>query len=177
MKSSISRMNRCICSRSWACSLLQALDCSRSATFNSISTRMAAPSLHNRWALSPWAARSCSTAGSANPTLMYVDTSMGYWVFDARDESRNSWLLGGYVSGIAPIVELHYTTNLQPISTHVAGITSEFAGEDILDMTAGLSFQLGPMSNLTVAGCVPLLTNLRDKDFDSEVIVEFDRHF
>jgi len=112
-----------------------------------------------------------------DPTLMYVDMSVGYWLFDARDESRNSWLLGGYISGIAPIVELHYTTSLQPFTTHVTGITSEFAREDILDMTAGLSFQLGPMSNLTVAACAPLRTTLRDKEFDSEVIVEFDRRF
>ena len=112
-----------------------------------------------------------------DPTLMYVDISVGYWLFDARDESRNSWLLGGYVSGIAPIAELHYTTSLQPFTTHVTSITSEFAREDILDLTAGLSFQLGPMSNLTVAGCAPLLTSTRDKDFDSEIIVQFDRHF
>ena len=112
-----------------------------------------------------------------DPTLLYVDVSVGYWLFDARDESRGSWALGGYVSGIAPIVELHYTTSLQAFSNHVSTITSAFAGEDILDMTGGLAFQLGPMSNLTLAACAPLLTSQRDKEFDSELIVEFDRHF
>ena len=112
-----------------------------------------------------------------DPTFLYVDVSVGYWLFDARDESRRSWLLGGYVSGIAPIVELHYTTSLQAFSTHVSTITSPYAGEDTLDLTGGLAFQLGPMSNLTLAACAPLLTSQRDKEFDSELIVQFDRFF
>ena len=112
-----------------------------------------------------------------DPTFLYVDVSVGYWLFDVRDESRGSWALGGYVSGIAPIVEMHYTTSLQAFSTHVSTVSSPFAGEDTLDMTAGLSFQLGPMSNLTLAACAPLLTSQRDKEFDSELIVEFDRFF
>ena len=87
-----------------------------------------------------------------DPTFMYVDMSVGYWLFDARNESRCAWLLGG-VSGIAPIVEMHYTTSLQAFSTHVATITTEFAREDILDMTGGLAFQLGPCSNLTLGAC------------------------
>ncbi len=112
-----------------------------------------------------------------DPTFLYVDVSVGYWLFDARGESRRSWLLGGYVSGIAPIVELHYTTSLQAFSTHVSTISSPYAGEDTLDLTGGLAFQLGPMSNLTLAACAPPLTSQRDKEFDSELIVQFDRFF
>jgi len=109
--------------------------------------------------------------------LMHVDISAGYWLFDRREEFRASSGLGGWISGIAPIVELHYTTSLQSFSQHVAAITSDFAREDVLDLTGGLDFLLGPLSNLTVAAAAPLRTSPRDRAFDAEVIVQFDQHF
>jgi hypothetical protein len=112
-----------------------------------------------------------------DPTLLYADVSVGYWLYDRREGSRNYWGLGGYVSGVAPIIEMHYTTALQDFSENVFPITSEFAREDILNLTAGLDFQLGPLSSLVVAAAVPLRTTVRDKEFDSEVIVQLDRRF
>jgi hypothetical protein len=112
-----------------------------------------------------------------DPTLMHIDISVGYWLYDRRTESLSSLGHGLWISGIAPIAELHYTTSLESFSQHVASLTSEYAGEDILDVTGGLSFQLAPLSNLTVAACVPLRTAPRDRAFDSEAIVQFNQHF
>jgi hypothetical protein len=112
-----------------------------------------------------------------DPTLMHVDISVGYWLYDRRAESLSSLGHAGIISGIAPIVELHYTTALESLSQHASSLATEFAGEDILDLTGGLSFQLAPLTNLTVAACVPLRTELRDRAFDAEAIVQFDQHF
>ena len=38
------------------------------------------------------------------PTLLHLDVSAGYWLF--HDESRS------FVTGSAPIIELHYTSSL-----------------------------------------------------------------
>ena len=88
------------------------------------------------------------------------DISAGYWVYDARNECRSCWALGGYVSGIAPIIELHYTTALQNFPDNSGLVSPDFMREDILNLTAGLDFQLGPMSSLTVAAAA-LRTTLR----------------
>ena len=112
-----------------------------------------------------------------DPTLMHVDISVGYWLYDRRAESLSSFGHSAWISGIAPIVELHYTTCLEAVSQHVAALNGEFAGQDILDMTGGLSFQFGPLSSLTVAACAPLRTEARDRAFDAEAIVQFNQHF
>lgn len=110
-------------------------------------------------------------------TLMHVDISVGYWLYDRRIESLNTLGHGSLIGGIAPIVEFHYTTALESLSHHASTLSGEYAGEDILDVTGGLDFQLAPLSNLTVAGCIPLRTSPRDRAFDSEAIVQFNQHF
>ena len=54
-----------------------------------------------------------------DPTLLYIDTSVGYWLFHDREIGCG---LQHYLTGIAPVVELHYTTTLQdyqPVSVFI----------------------------------------------------------
>jgi hypothetical protein len=111
-----------------------------------------------------------------DPTLMYADVSIGYWLY--RDELRGGggWLL----RGVAPIVELHYTTTLQDAQGFEAfgsGVTALQQRIDVLNLTAGLQFELGASSWLSVAGVAPLRTEPGDKLFDAEVVVQFNRRF
>jgi hypothetical protein len=111
-----------------------------------------------------------------DPTLMYADVSIGYWLY------RNELDGGGrsYVTGIAPIIELHYTTTLQDAQGFKAfgsGVVPLAERIDVLNLTAGLQFALGSYSWLSVAGVAPLRTEPADKLFDAEVIVQFNRRF
>jgi hypothetical protein len=106
-----------------------------------------------------------------DPSLLYVDLATGYWLY------RDQPLCGRYLTGIAPVVELHYTTTLQNYRGIADAVDPIYAGTDCLNLTAGLHFQMGPCSMLTVGGVVPLLTSGRDREFDSEVVVQFDRRF
>jgi len=111
-----------------------------------------------------------------DPTLMYADVSIGYWLY--RDD-----LDGGgrrFLTGVAPIVELHYTTTLQDAQGFQAfgsGAVPLQQRIDVLNLTAGLQFQLGSYSFLSVAGVAPLRTEPGDKQFDAEVVVQFNRRF
>ena len=111
--------------------------------------------------------------------LLFLDISAGYWLYK---NPCAHWL-----TGIAPVVELHYTTTMQN-SDFVTGPEGSIAStdptaggtdpgrRDILNLTGGLHFRIGQLSTLTVAAVVPLKTGV-DREFDSEVVVQFDRHF
>jgi hypothetical protein len=106
-----------------------------------------------------------------DPSLLYLDLAMGYWLF------REDQLCCRYLTGIAPTVELHYTTTLQNYRGVDDVLVPAYAGTDCLDLTGGVHFQMGRCSMLTVGAVVPLLTSTRDKEFDSELLVQFDRRF
>jgi hypothetical protein len=109
-----------------------------------------------------------------DPTLLYLDASAGYWLF--RDEAPGGGL-HRYLTGIAPIVELHYTTALQNFHGIDGFVVSDSERLDVLNLTGGLHFQMGPASALTVGAVVPLRTNTVDKEFDAEIVAQFDRRF
>ena len=109
-----------------------------------------------------------------DPTLLYLDASVGYWLF--RDEDFGA-CMHRYLTGIAPMVELHYTTALQDFHDIDGFVVSAGERLDVLNLTGGLHFQLGPCSALTVAAVVPLRTDATDKEFDSEIVAQFDRRF
>jgi hypothetical protein len=109
-----------------------------------------------------------------DPTLLYLDASVGYWLY--RDDDFGA-CMHRYVTGIAPVVELHYTTALQDFHNIDGFVVSPGERLDVLNLTGGLHFQLGPCSALTVGAVVPLRTNTTDKEFDSEIVAQFDRRF
>jgi hypothetical protein len=109
-----------------------------------------------------------------SPTLMYVDCSVGYWLFYNQPSESG---VGHYLTGLAPVVELHYTTTLQN-AEGVGGIIEPVSQRvDILNITGGLFFKIGPSAGLTVGGVAPLRTRPSDKEFDAEVLVQFNRWF
>jgi hypothetical protein len=102
-------------------------------------------------------------------TLWYIDYAYGFWVL------RNPH--ARYLRGLAPMVELHYTTTLEDQeygSFEGQGIFVEDPRRDVLNLTGGLYFQLGDFSALKVAGSAPLRDG-RDKLYDAELGVQFVR--
>jgi hypothetical protein len=128
-----------------------------------------------------------ATTGAGNPTdllgkfteqnLLIANLSMGRWLFQ-REE--------GFLQGVAAITELHYTTSVtdadnvgnvqSPFSTGFS-IANTYNRVDVLNFTAGLHFQIGPLSNLRVACAMPLRSETENRWFDSEILVSFNRSF
>ncbi|MFM7071916.1 MAG: hypothetical protein ACKO38_09015 [Planctomycetota bacterium] len=108
--------------------------------------------------------------------LFIVDFSAGRWLY--REESDSG------LRGVASVFELHYTTTLQ--DADIVRNTSLLVGSprfgnvanrlDVLNATVGLHFQLTELSNLRVAGVVPL-RGAYDQQFDAEIQVSFNRMF
>jgi hypothetical protein len=109
---------------------------------------------------------------------LHADLSAGRWLY------RNEY--ARYGTGVAALVELHYTTTIQDTDTvpFLTGgsfnsggtITNTINRFDVLNLTAGLHFQLTDFSNLRVAAVAPLRTD-PDRQFDSEIQVSFNRYF
>jgi hypothetical protein len=104
-------------------------------------------------------------------TLLFLDQQVGYWLY------RNGH--NRYLRGVAPMVELHYTTTLQdqdygPFLDRQIFVQN--FRRDVFNITGGLFFQLGPMSSLKIGGVAPLRTG-DEKQFDSELGVQFTRRY
>jgi hypothetical protein len=108
-----------------------------------------------------------------DPTLMYIDSSIGYWLFYDQQGLRGN----GYLTGISPILELHYTKTLNNAVGIEHFIQPQSNAINALNLTAGCFFKLGSSAGLTVAGVAPLRTSPADKQFDAEVLVQFNRWF
>jgi hypothetical protein len=105
-----------------------------------------------------------------------VSLSGGYWLHDNPDAY--------YLQGIAAIVEVHYATAINDADLLILGndptigaIGNPFNRVDFLNLTSGLHFQIGPLSNLRVGCAVPLHTSGENRQFDSEIQVQFNRFF
>lgn len=106
-------------------------------------------------------------------TLMFLDVSAGWWLYSNPCSSR--------VTGLASLIELHYTTTLQNTDFVVAAPTppafSNVANRiDSVDLTLGLHIELGTCSSLRVGGVVPLRSG-NNRFFDSEIQVQLNRRF
>lgn len=108
-------------------------------------------------------------------TRGFADITVGYRLYQSP--------YARFLTGITPMVELHYTTTLSDmdfVSTPLAAIGATAAGgtgrRDILNMTGGVNLQLGDLSSLTVAGVLPLTTGF-NREFDSEFVIQFNRRF
>jgi hypothetical protein len=100
---------------------------------------------------------------------------VGYWL------SRNP--CADWVTGLAGVVELHYTTTLQDADIVTGTTSSRFFSfgnfsnyVDVLDLTVGLHAELGNQTLCRVAGVVPLRTG-DDRLFNGEVQVQLERRF
>lgn len=100
-------------------------------------------------------------------TLLMLDFSLGYWLHQDR--------CARLVTGVAPMIELHYTTTLDDQET-IPGVFESINRRDILNLTGGLFIQLGNQSSIKVGAVSPLRTGF-DKVFDTELGVQFVRGF
>ncbi|MBU6238173.1 MAG: hypothetical protein KGQ51_10110 [Planctomycetes bacterium] len=108
--------------------------------------------------------------------LLQADVGLGRWMW--QDASRS------YLTGLAGVVELHYTSTIQDTDAVKLGFGNLLGGEitnnenriDLLNLTSGIHAQLGPMSALRVGAVVPL-KNAPNRTFDSEIQVSFNRKF
>lgn len=114
--------------------------------------------------------------------FLYLDASAGYWVYRNR--------CARVLTGVAPIIELHYSTTLNDADVVRAGAggpndsaVGNFANRvDILNLTAGLHFEAFNRTTITVAGVAPLSDEEDpilggDQPFDAEVLVQINHRF
>lgn len=119
--------------------------------------------------------------GSLNEqSLLFLDFSAGYWLYRADSPTSTNWL-----TGLASVLELHYTSTLQDPDTVSGTLGSQglvfnfgnAAGRvDVLNLTVGLHAQLASQTTLRVGGAFPL----RDKDdklFDAEFQLSINQYF
>ena len=114
-------------------------------------------------------------------SLMFIDSSVGYWLYRNRSAC--------YLTGIAGLIELHYTTTLQDtdaVTTNRARvIANPFNRIDVLNMTGGLMINVTELSSLRVAAATPLRNNhqrfgdldFASRFFDAELLVQLERRY
>ncbi len=114
-------------------------------------------------------------------SLLFMDVSAGYWLYKNR--------CARFLKGVAPVVELHYSTTLQssdstpfaptasaPLGYEIEEITNPVGRQDLLNITGGLHFQLLRSTVLTVSGVAPLRRGT-DHDFDGEFSIQLNHYF
>ncbi len=101
-------------------------------------------------------------------TLMSVDLKAGYWLYRGPET--------GFLLGIAPSVELHYTTTLENADT-AGPVTNPFNRTDQFDLTAGLHIEMERGTDLAVGVSAPLKTAGGDRSYDAEVIVQLNQRY
>ena len=103
-------------------------------------------------------------------TLLFLDYSMGVWLYRGHCDRL--------IEGVAPMVELHYSTTLEDRDEGAFGFM--FVPEnrrDVLNITGGVLFQLSSLSSLKVAGVAPLREEGGDRMFDAEFGIQFVRGY
>jgi hypothetical protein len=120
--------------------------------------------------------------------LLHIDVGTGYWV--VRDPSRT------WITGIAPSLELHYTSTLKspsivnlpqdglvqlsPTGRLIAEAPSQVGNQrghvDILDMTVGTTFLISERATLAIGAAFPLRTG-DNRTFDFEGHLQLNYYF
>lgn len=104
--------------------------------------------------------------------FLYADIGAGYWLY--RNASP-----GARLTGIAPMVELHYNRSLESGDVLRSGpfAVGDFAEDiQIVNATIGTTLLLGNQSTLQVAYGAPI-GNSTDHVFDGELRVNFNWYF
>ena len=106
----------------------------------------------------------------ADQTLLYLDASAGYWWYQSTDDSG--------LTGLASVVELHYTTTLNDADS--ANLGNGFIGNldnrfDVLNLTAGVHSEWSGNTAIRFAVVVPL--DRDERFFDSEMQVSIIRRY
>lgn len=121
---------------------------------------------------------SLAKAGNYSDTsVLFLDWNVGYWIY------RNP---GSFITGIAPIFEVHYNQALGNADSVNNGsinngnvttiLTDNNASYSIVNLTAGSHFVFGQRSTLTLAGVLPA-TGSSNRGFNGEFQVLFNYYF
>jgi hypothetical protein len=101
-----------------------------------------------------------------DPTLMFLDFSLGYWLHDDP--------CSPFLTAAAPIIELHYTTTLnaadllQRAGFLIGDLSRQF---DILNLTLGTHFEFQDRWSLRPGFVIPLRDG-DDRQFDFEFFLQ-----
>jgi hypothetical protein len=91
-------------------------------------------------------------------TLLYLDAGSGYWLY--RAPSYTDFPDYRRLTGIAALLELHYTTSLgDPDVNNTSLPIYQSERIDILNLTLGMHFEFGNRLALRAAGVVPIHRN------------------
>jgi hypothetical protein len=104
-------------------------------------------------------------------SLLFLDASFGYWAYRTKRCER-------ILTGIAPMIELHYTTTMEDLDLPQIGAADVFEEDlrhDAVNITGGLLFALGDLTWLRAAGVAPLRdeTLMYDAEFGVQLIRRF----
>lgn len=115
---------------------------------------------------------SLTQVGSLNdPTWLFASINAGYWTYRASPSQR--------LSGVSPLVELHYNKTLNDADQVTAGafrIGNGATNIEMINAVAGVNFEMYGTSYLSVAYVAPLTTG-SDRFFDGELRVLFNRYW
>ncbi len=115
------------------------------------------------------------TVGSLNPqNLVHLDLELGRWLYQCH---------GGCVSGIAGVLEFHYTGTLQesdfaggPVAPGFVFFGNPANHYDVWNLTVGLHTEMARGTQLRVGGVFPL-SDGDNRFFDSELQLSIIRPF
>jgi hypothetical protein len=108
-------------------------------------------------------------------TMLYLDLSFGRWLY-SNPYAR-------CLTGLASVIEFHYTTALQDtdsVTGIIAGTPIEFQNSanrlDVLNLTVGLHGEIARCTLLRVGGVFPLCAG-DNRFFDAEIQAQLERRF
>ncbi len=108
-------------------------------------------------------------------SLLYLDYQVGFWLH--RNPCAN------VLTGVAPLLELHYTSTLQNLDLGDfgsdqrgpgRGIFVEDLRRDVLNLTSGVYFELFESTSVKIAAVAPLL---EDRVFDYELGLQINHRY
>ena len=118
--------------------------------------------------------RNVANSGTFNEqTLFSLDAATGYWLLKDR--------VGHRLTGLAAVLELHYTTALQDTDSVSAGdgslvLTNTLNRFDVVNLTMGMHAQINHLTDVRFGAVVPL-RNSQSRFFDSELMVSVVRRY
>ncbi|MCH7988792.1 MAG: hypothetical protein IID46_06515, partial [Planctomycetes bacterium] len=85
------------------------------------------------------------------------------------------------LTGLAAVLELHYTTALQDTDSVSAGdgslvLSNTINRFDVVNLTVGMHAQINRMTDVRIGGVIPL-RNSQNRFFDSELMVSVVRRY
>lgn len=111
-------------------------------------------------------------AGTLNDaTWCFASFNMGYWMYRTDPSER--------LSGISPMVEVHYNKALTTLDTVQMGsfqVGQPFTNVEMINAIAGVNLEFFGVSYLTLAYVAPLTTG-NDRFFDGEFRALLNRYF